>query len=236
MGESFNTIAGYGPNGAMMHYAPDASGGARIADSGLLVVDCGGQYLDGTTDITRTIAFTRVTPEEERDFTLVLKAHIALVAARFLYGASGAHIDVIARKVLWDEGLDYKSGTVHGVGYFLVVLEGPQRISMRAQNGTRLEENMIVSIEPGVYREGKHGVRIENLARIREDSASEFGRFLGFEILSWCPISLNGIDAALLTQGEKAWLNQYHRQVFDKLSLLLDAREVRWLARNTREL
>jgi Xaa-Pro aminopeptidase len=233
VGESFDSIVGYGPNGALMYYTPDASGGARIENSGLLVVDCGGQYFDGTTDITRTIALGEPTQEERRDFTLALKAHIALASARFLYGSAGCHVDVIARKVMWDEGLDYKSGTGHGVGYFLGVHEGPQSISMMPRNEARLEENMLVSIEPGVYREGRHGVRIENMARIRADSENGFGRFMGFEILSWCPICLNGVDPGMLDGREKDWLNGYHRAVFQKLSPFLDEEETRWLAART---
>ena len=233
-GESFGTIVGYGPNGAMMHYAPTEKDCSALYNKGLMVVDSGGQYLDGTTDITRTIAFKECTAEEKKDFTLTLKAHISLASARFLYGATGQQIDVVARKIMWDEGLDYKSGTGHGVGYFLGVHEGPQSISMRAQNTARLEENMIVSIEPGVYKEGKHGVRIENIARICEDFCNECGRFMKFEILSLCPISFSGIDIALLDEKEKLWLNAYHKKVFELLSPFLDEAEAAWLKRSTK--
>jgi len=233
-GDSFNTIAGYGPNGAMMHYAPDADNSATLENRGLMVVDSGGQYAGGTTDVTRTIVFTETTPEERRDFTMTLKSHIALASARFLYGAAGGHIDSIARKVMWDHGLDYKCGTGHGIGSYLSVHEGPQSISMKTGAGVRLEENMIVSIEPGVYREGKHGVRIENLARIAEDFTNEFGRFMRFEMLSFCPISLDGIVPELLDEKEIQWLNAYHAAVYEKISPLLDAGEREWLARATR--
>ena len=233
-GDSFNTIAGYGPNGAMMHYTPGPDKNAEIKNAGMMVVDSGGHYLGGTTDITRTLVFGETTPEERRDFTLTLKSHIALASARFLYGAAGSHIDSIARKVMWDHGLDYKCGTGHGIGCYLSVHEGPQSISMRTASGVRLEENMIVSIEPGVYREGKHGVRTENLARIAEDYTNEFGRFMRFEILSYAPIDLDGIEPELLDGAERDWLNNYHRSVYEKISGVLDGEEREWLARATR--
>jgi len=235
-GDSFNTIAGYGPNGAMMHYAPGEDGGAVIKNTGLMVVDSGGQYPGGTTDITRTIVFKETTPQERSDFTLTLKSHIALASARFLYGAAGGHIDSIARKVMWDHGLDYKCGTGHGIGVYLSVHEGPQSISMRTTGGARLEENMIVSIEPGVYREGKHGVRTENLARITEDYTNEFGRFMRFETLSFCPISIEGLEIGMLDAAERKWLNNYHRETYEKISPLLDEGERAWLANATREI
>jgi Xaa-Pro aminopeptidase len=235
MGESFTTIAGYGPNGAMMHYSPDEGGGAEISDEGLMVVDSGGQYLDGTTDITRTVVFGSATDEQRRDFTMTLKAHIALASARFLYGAPGGHLDSIARKVMWDAAMDYKCGTGHGVGYYLSVHESPPSLSMRmSDKPSRLEENMIVSIEPGVYRAGKHGVRTENLARVAKDVANEFGQFMRFEIMSYCPISLRGIDEDMLDAKERAWLNGYHATVREKLSPLLDEGERAWLELNTR--
>jgi Xaa-Pro aminopeptidase len=235
-GDSFNTIAGYGPNGAMMHYAPNEGKKSEIKNEGLMVLDSGGQYPGGTTDITRTIVFKKTTPEERRDYTLTLKAHIALASARFLYGATGGHIDVIARKVMWDNGMDYKCGTGHGVGCYLSVHEGPQSISMRTGSGTRLEENMIVSVEPGVYREGKHGVRIENLVRIVGDYTNEFGRFMRFEPLTYCPISLGGVEAEMLDASERKWLNDYHRAVYEKISLLLGGDERKWLAHATKEI
>ena len=235
-GDSFGTIAGYGPNGAMMHYAPSEAANSPIRNSGLMVVDTGGQYPGGTTDITRTIVFGNTTLEERTDFTLTLKSHIALASARFLYGALGGHIDSIARKVMWDHGLDYKCGTGHGVGCYLSVHEGPQSISMRASGGARLEENMIVSIEPGVYREGRYGVRIENLARIAEDFTNEFGRFMKFEILSFCPIDLRGVETEMLNDAEREWLNNYHRDVYEKISPLLNEDERVWLANATRKI
>ena len=234
-GESFSSIIGYGANGAMMHYLPDCSNDVEIRDKGLLIVDCGGQYLDGTTDITRTIAFNETTDEEKKCFTLTLKAHIALAGSRFLYGATGTNIDVIARSIMWQEGLDYKSGTGHGVGCFLNVHEGPHSISMRA-NSARLEENMLISIEPGVYKEGRFGVRTENVARICEDFVNECGRFMKFEVLSLCPISLKGIVPEMLTENELSWLNSYHERVYQELSPCLDSDKREWLRENTKPL
>jgi len=233
-GDSFNTIAGYGPNGAMMHYGPSESKSALIKNAGFMVVDSGGQYPGGTTDVTRTIVFGRTTPEERSDYTLTLKSHIALASARFLYGAAGSHIDSIARKVMWDHGLDYKCGTGHGIGCYLSVHEGPQSVSMRTQGGERLEPDMIISIEPGVYREGKHGVRIENLVRITDDFTNEFGRFLHFETLTFVPICLEGVEKDMLDGGEREWLNAYHRDVYEKISPLLDGYERAWLKNATR--
>ncbi|MCL2163420.1 MAG: aminopeptidase P family protein [Oscillospiraceae bacterium] len=233
-GISFEPIVGYGQNGAMMHYAPTESKHSRIYDKSLMVVDSGGQYLDGTTDITRTVVFSDVTEQEKRDFTLTLKSHIALATCKFLYGAAGIHIDAIARSVMWNEGLNYNCGTGHGLGYFLSVHEGPQSISMRPIHA-RLEENMIVSIEPGVYREGVHGVRTENIARVCEDFENEFGRFMKFEIMSLCPISLKGIIPEMLTESETAWLNDYHKNVYEKLSPCISCEKKReWLKENTR--
>ena len=235
-GDSFRTIVGYGPNGAMMHYAPKEGESASIKNEGLMVVDSGGQYPGGTTDVTRTVAFDRTTDEERYDFTLTLKSHVALASARFLYGAAGCHLDSIARKVMWDYGLDYKCGTGHGIGSYLSVHEGPQSISMKSQTGVRLEENMIVSVEPGVYREGKHGVRTENLAVITEDFTNEFGRFMKFETLTFCPIDLRGVIPEMLEDAERIWLNGYHRAVREKLSPSLDEAERAWLADATRSI
>jgi len=235
-GDSFDAIVAYGPNGAMMHYAPQPGASAELAPRGLMVVDSGGQYPDGTTDVTRTLALGPLTDEERRDFTLTLKSHIALASARFLYGATGPHLDSIARKVMWDNAMDYKCGTGHGVGYYLSVHEGPQSLSMRPDASARLEEGMVVSIEPGVYRAGKHGVRIENLARVRFDLENEFGRFLRFEMLSFCPIARAAIDRSMLEPKEAAWLDEYHRATYDAVAPLLGEAERAWLAEATRPL
>jgi Xaa-Pro aminopeptidase len=197
-----------------------------------MVVDSGGQYLDGTTDITRTVVFDDVSDDEKRDFTITLKSHIALADCRFLYGAAGSNIDAIARSVMWNEGLDYKCGTGHGIGSFLSVHEGTQSISMKP-NSVRLEENMLVTIEPGVYKEGRYGIRTENIARVCEDFENECGRFMKFEIMSLCPICLNGIIPEMLTNRERLWLNGYHQQVYDKLSPYLETSKKEWLRKNT---
>jgi Xaa-Pro aminopeptidase len=235
MGISFATIAGYGDHGAIIHYS--ASEGSRyvLENRGLMVLDSGGQYLGGTTDITRTVVFDEVNEEEKYDFTMVLKALISLSTARFLYGATGSNLDVLARKPLWDVGIDYKHGTGHGVGYCLNVHEGPQRFS-QVPNEARLEKGMIITIEPGIYREGKHGVRTENMMVVTEDEKTEFGQFMKLETLTLCPISLKGINEVMLTMEERKWLNDYHQKVFETLSPYLDSDETEWLKINTRRI
>lgn len=235
IGPSFTTIAAYMDHGAMMHYSATEESKYVLKNRGLMVVDSGGQYLCGTTDITRTIVFDEITEEERHDFTMVLKAHISLAAARFLYGATGSNLDILARKPLWDIGLDYKCGTGHGVGYCLSVHEGPQGFS-QVPNVTKLEKGMVVTIEPGIYREGKHGVRTENMVLVVEDEKTEFGQFMKFETMSYCPISLKGIDARLLTDSEKAWLNNYHSEVYETLSPFLAPEDREWLRENTRSI
>lgn len=235
IGPSFTTIAGYRDHGAMMHYSATEESRYVLENKGLMVLDSGGQYLDGTTDMTRTIVFDEVSQEEVRDFTMVLKAHISLASAKFLYGATGSNLDILARKPLWDIGLDYKCGTGHGVGYCLSVHEGPQGFS-QVPNKIKLEKGMIITIEPGIYREGKHGVRTENMVLVVEDEKTEYGQFLRFEAITCCPISLKGINPVLLTGQEKAWLNAYHSKVYEMLSPLLDSEEKEWLRENTRSI
>lgn len=197
-----------------------------------MVLDSGGQYLNGTTDITRTVVFDDISEEEIHDFTMVLKAHLSLASAKFLYGATGSNLDTLARKPLWDIGLDYKCGTGHGVGYCLSVHEGPQGFS-QVPNKVKLEKGMIVTIEPGIYREGKHGVRIENMYRVVEDEKTEYGQFMKFKAMTYCPIERKGIDPKLLTENEKQWVNEYHAQVYQKLSPHLNEEEKAWLANKT---
>jgi Xaa-Pro aminopeptidase len=235
LGISFATIAGYRDHGAMMHYSASEESCYVLENKGLMVLDSGGQYLGGTTDITRTVVFDEVSEEEKYDFTMVLKALISLSTARFLYGAIGSNLDVLARKPLWDAGLDYKCGTGHGVGYCLSVHEGPQNFS-QVPNKTKLEKGMIITIEPGIYREGKHGVRTENMVLVTEDEKTESGQFMKFETLTLCPISLKGIKEDMLTAGEKKWLNDYHQEVFEALSPYLDSDETEWLKINTRRI
>ena len=235
LGISFATIAGYKDHGAMMHYSATDESKYALENKGLMVLDSGGQYLSGTTDITRTIVFDDVTEEEKYDFTLVLKSHIALASAKFLYGATGSNLDVLARKPLWDVGLDYKCGTGHGVGYCLSVHEGPQNMSQKP-NMVRLEKGMNITIEPGIYKAGKYGIRTENMALVVEDEKTECGQFMHFEPMTLCPVSLKGIIPEMLTAQEKNWINDYHSKVLDTLSPYLDSEEREWLKENTRSI
>jgi Xaa-Pro aminopeptidase len=227
--ESFGTIAGYKEHAAMMHYAATEESAYKLEEEGILLVDSGAQYLDGTTDITRSIILGKLSAEEKRDFTLVLKAHINLMKAKFLKGTTGSNIDIMSRCVLWEEGIDYKCGTGHGVGFCLSVHEGPHRIAP-VQNKISLEPGMIITNEPGIYREGKHGIRTENIMLVVKDEKNdEFGEFYKFETMSYCPIDLEGIDVELLTRGEKEWLNNYHKETYERLSPLLNDDEKQFL-------
>lgn len=229
VGESFHTIAAYGPHGAMMHYSAGDQGGSELTHEGLMVVDSGGHYLDGTTDITRTLVLGMPTELEKHDFTLVLKSHIALASTVWLQGAAGCNLDAIARRPLWQEGLDYRCGTGHGVGYLLHVHEDPCRFS-QALNNCVLKPNMVLTVEPGIYREGMHGIRTENMVLITEHDRNEYGTFLKMEPLTWCPIDKTAIDETALTQQELDWINDYHAQVYDILSPHLNETEQDWLS------
>lgn len=232
---SFGTISAYGANAAMAHYSASEDSNAILEPKGFYLVDSGGQYLDGTTDITRTIALGDITDEEKRDFTLTLKGHINLSDAKFLEGTNGYQLDTICRYPLWQEGLDYKHGTGHGIGFLLNVHEGPHRIAS-APNDIALEKGMIVSIEPGVYKAGKHGIRIENIVVVDKGIKTESGQFMKFETLSFAPIDLDAIDVSLLTKREKEWLNNYHKDVYNKLSPYLTHVEKEWLSEKTRSI
>ena len=232
---SFDTIAGYGPHGAIVHYDPTPETDVPLHAEGLLLLDSGAHYRQGTTDVTRTIALGPVTDEEKRMFTLVLKGHLALSAARFPHGATGENLDVLARMPLWEQGLDYNHGTGHGVGYILSVHEGPQSFRWHSLDGRRypLEEGMVISNEPGYYEAGKFGIRHENLVLVRTGDKTEFGQFMYLEPLTMAPFDRDAIDTSLLTEGELAQLNDYHRQVYATVSPLLDAEEQAWLAEAT---
>jgi Xaa-Pro aminopeptidase len=232
---SFSTIAGFNSNGAMPHYMASPEANAVINGDGLLLIDSGGQYEGGTTDITRVVPVGALTDEHKRDFTLVLKGMIALSRARFPRGVRSPWLDIIARAPMWAAGVDFGHGTGHGVGYFLNVHEGPQVItySAPAESWTTMLPGMITSNEPGLYREGKWGVRIENLVVCVEESITEFGEFLGFETLTLCPIDTRCVDVSLLERGEIDWLNCYHRTVFLRLCPLLDERSLGWLHERT---
>lgn len=234
--ESFSTIAGYKDHAAMMHYSATEESAYELKKEGILLVDCGGQYLDGTTDVTRSFALGKLTDEEKKDFTLVLKAHIGLMRAKFLKGTTGSNIDIMARSVLWNEGIDYKCGTGHGVGFFLSVHEGPQTIRP-IPNNIELEPGMILTNEPGIYKEGKHGIRTENVMVVTEYKKSEeFGEFYQFEVMSYCPIDLDAIELSLLNDDEKEWLNNYHKETYNKLSSCLNDDEKNFLREVTRSI
>lgn len=232
---SFETISAYGPNAAMAHYSATRDDFSVLEPRGLYLVDSGGQYLDGTTDITRTVALGPITNLEKKDYTLTLKAHINLSRIKFLQGTNGYQLDIACRYPLWQEGIDYKHGTGHGIGFLLNVHEGPHRIA-NAPNDIELEEGMIVSIEPGVYRSGKHGIRIENIVAVKKDINTEFGQFMSFEMLSFVPIDLNCIDVTLLNNEEKDWLNKYHSEVYKKLSPFLNKEEEEYLKEKTKKI
>lgn len=236
-GPSFPTIAGAAANGAIVHYRADATSNRPLRPGSLFLVDSGGQYLDGTTDITRTLAIGEPTAEMRHCFTLVLKGHIAVATARFPRGTTGSQLDVLARRALWADGLDYDHGTGHGVGHYLCVHEGPQRIS-KMPSRVALEPGMVVSNEPGFYRTAAYGIRIENLVAVvplnAETEGGDRPGFLAFETLSLAPIDRTLIDATLLDAGERAWLDAYHARVADTLTPLVDAEVAAWLRAATR--
>ena len=232
---SFSTIVAYNEHGALPHYSPVKETDALIDGPGILLIDSGGQYLGGTTDITRTIAIGKPTDKQKKDFSLVLKGMINLASAKFPEGTKGYQLDLLARKALWENGLNYGHGTGHGVGFCLNVHEGPQNIGPGSgtDSGTALEPGMLISDEPAIYREGEYGIRTENLILCFEDEVTEFGRFLRFETESLCYIDKSLIDISLLDSKEIDWLNSYHTEVFDKLSPFLSSEERIWLKEKT---
>ena len=234
VGKSFATIAGYQANGALPHYQATEAQHSALQPKGLLLIDSGGQYLGGTTDITRVLALGPTTDEQRRDATLVMKGMIALSRARFPKGASGPQLDALARAPLWASGMDYGHGTGHGVGYFLNVHEGPHGIRPPVSNSTlvSLEPGMISSIEPGLYKPGRHGIRHENLAVVIEADTTEFGEFYAFETLTLCPFDRNALEISLLNPEERAWLDDYHATVRAALSPLLEDADLDWLNRH----
>ncbi len=235
-GISFDTIAAYGEHGAIVHYEPTPDTDVELKPEGFVLIDSGAQYPDGTTDITRTIALGPITEEMRHIYTLVLKGHIQLEMCKFPNGASGTQLDILAREAMWREGINYMHGTGHGVGSFLNVHEGPHQIRMEWKP-TPLVAGMTVTDEPGLYLAGRFGVRTENTLLITDYKTTEFGRFLQFEPLTLCPIDTEPIDMSMLTSEERAWLNDYHRTVYAKLSPLLDDEADRqWLADATKEI
>jgi len=232
MGESFDTIAGYKEHGAIVHYSATPESDVALQPKGFLLLDSGAQYLDGTTDITRTIALGELTEEEKTDYTLILKGHIALAMAKFPAGTRGAQLDVLARLPIWKHGMNFLHGTGHGVGHFLSVHEGPQSIRMN-ENPVVLQPGMVTSNEPGVYKAGSHGIRTENLMLVCKDKEGMFGEYFKFETITLCPICKKGIIKEMLTAEETEWLNNYHQTVYAKLSPSLNEKEKVWLQEAT---
>lgn len=230
-GESFSAIVAYKENAAMMHYAPTKEKHKKLEKEGLLLIDSGGQYLEGTTDITRTFALGPVTEEEKRAYTLVLKSHIAMARAIFLEGCSGANLDILAREPMWENGLDYKCGTGHGVGFMLGVHEGPQ--SLRMTNHVPFKVGMVITNEPGIYEKDKYGIRTENILVVRDHVKTESGTFYHFENITYFPIDMTPIKVEMLEQKEINWLNSYHQMVYEKLSSRLEGKALEWLKVHT---
>jgi len=230
VGESFGTIAGYAGHGAIVHYSATPDTDAKLKAENILLLDSGGQYLDGTTDITRTVALGTPTAQQKTDNTLVLKGHIALARAIFPSGTRGSQLDILARKAMWDLGLNYGHGTGHGVGHFLCVHEGPQSVRMD-ENPTVLQPGMMISNEPGMYRTNEYGIRIENLVQVVPAQKTEFGQFLKFETLTLFPIDQDLINFDLLNESEIEWLNSYHQRVYSALSPQLNEYEREWLSK-----
>lgn len=240
IGPSFSTIAGFNANGALPHYRATEEHYSFIEGDGLLLIDSGGQYVDGTTDITRVVPVGTPTEQQKRDYTLVLKCHIALAKTIYPEGLAAPLLDSICRHTLWQHGLDYRHGTGHGVGFALNVHEGPQVLSYYApiHAYSKLREGMILSNEPGLYHEGQYGIRIENLVANRLHSGFEetYGDFLEFETLTLCPIHLDCIVVDMLTDEEKDWLNSYHQTVQERLAEHLSGDVLDWLIYNTRKI
>lgn len=227
---SFETIAAYGSNAAMCHYSATEETDTELKQEGFFLVDSGGQYMEGTTDITRTIVLGPLTEKQKLHYTLVLKGMIALASVHFAYGCTGANLDILTRSPLWRYGLDYNHGTGHGVGYLLNVHEGPNRIHWNYKNGSAvMEPGMLTSDEPGIYLEGEYGIRTENLILCREAESNEFGRFLRFDTVTLVPIDKAAIDLSLMTSEEIEWLNQYHDKVYKTISPFLKPEEADWL-------
>ncbi|MDO5020441.1 MAG: aminopeptidase P family protein [Lachnospiraceae bacterium] len=235
---SFPTISAYGTNGAIIHYGAQKETCAALKPEGMLMIDSGGHYIDGTTDITRTFILGPVTPEMKKHYTLVLRAMLSMRATRFLHGCTGANLDIRAREVLWEHGLDYKHGTGHGVGNILNVHEGPQSFRWKllpdARKPAVFEEGMITSDEPGIYLENQYGIRIENEILCRKGEENEYGQFMYFEDLTFVPIDLDGVELSQMSELDKERLNDYHAAVFEKLKPYFEGEELTWLRHVTR--
>jgi Xaa-Pro aminopeptidase len=232
---SFSTIVAYNEHGALPHYSATAQSDLEVSDIGILLIDSGGQYLDGTTDITRTIALGTPTRQQRLDFTLVLKGAISIATVKFPAGTRGYQIDILARRALWEYGLNYGHGTGHGVGFCLNVHEGPQSIGKGVSSDSKIpiESGMLISDEPAIYREGEYGIRTENLILCFEDEETEFGKFLKFDTVTLCYIDKSMIDTSLLDKKEIDWINSYHADVYEKLKPYLSEDEKLWLEEKT---
>ena len=237
---SFSTIAAYKDHAAMMHYSATEESNYKLEPRDLFLVDSGGQYFDGTTDITRTIALGPIPENVRKDFTNVVRGMIRLSKAKFLYGCRGYNLDILARGPLWEEGIDYKCGTGHGIGFVLNVHEGPNGFRWKVREDIDdtciLEEGMVTTNEPGGYVENSHGIRIENEIVVRKAEKNEYGQFMDFEVITFAPIDLDAIDESLILKDEKVYLNNYHKQVYDKISPYLNEEEKQWLKTYTREI
>ena len=238
LGPSFESIIAYGAHGAIAHYAPTEETDVEMADGSFCLADTGGHYREGTTDITRTFALGTVTEEEKKYYTVVLRGHLAFGAAKFMHGVCGQNLDVLAREPLWESGLDYNHGTGHGVGFILSVHEGPQRIHWRVSDATQvpLEEGMVISNEPGIYLEGRFGVRHENLVLCRKGAKNEHGQFMYLEPLTMAPFDRDAILPELMSDRELKWLNDYHARVYETLKPYFEGEELEWLREATAEI
>ncbi|MBP3931166.1 MAG: aminopeptidase P family protein, partial [Peptostreptococcaceae bacterium] len=235
---SFSTIAGYKEHAAMMHYSATEESDYKLEKEHLFLIDSGGQYFDGTTDITRTIALGQLNNELKKHFTAVVRGMINLSMAKFLYGARGYNLDILARRPMWNMGIDYKCGTGHGVGFVGTIHEAPNgfrwRIIPERFDSAVLEEGMVTTNEPGIYVEGSHGIRIENELITKKAEKNEYGQFMEFEVVTFAPIDLDAIDVEEMNREEREYLNYYHKLVYDKLSPFLTEEEQVWLKEYTR--
>ena len=237
---SFTSISAYKEHAAIMHYRPTEENSYKLEAKGLYLIDSGGQYLDGTTDITRTMALGEITKQEETDFTNVLRGMIRLSKAKFLHGCRGYNLDILARGPMWDNAINYRSGTGHGIGFVLNVHEAPNgfrwNVVPERNDSCVLEEGMVTTNEPGIYIEGSHGIRIENEIVVRKAEKNEYGQFMNFEVITFAPIDLDAINPELMLRDEIDYLNQYHEQVYNKISPFLTKEEQEWLKQYTRKI
>ena len=233
---NFDPISAFGPNAAMCHYSSSEETNVELEEGFLYLSDTGGNYMEGSTDITRTYAIGKINASLKRDYTNVLRGNLALSNAKFLYGCTGQNVDILARQYLWNNNLDYKHGTGHGVGYLLSIHETSARINWQGLNEVtwKLEHGMVITNEPGIYIEGSHGIRLENELLVRKAIANEYGQFMHFEVITYVPFDLDAIDSSLLRDDEKAQLNAYHKLVFDTVSPYLSDNEREWLEKYTR--